>query len=93
MKRFISRIIYRYWYRHIYLKSPAWEITRRIYLKKKCERCGAKWNLQLHHVVYRLNYKPNWRHFLPNGKELIYLPDHNSEFETDCHACHNQIHS
>lgn len=90
MKRFISRLIYKYWYRNIYLKSPAWEITRRIHLKKKCERCGEKWGLQLHHVVYRLNYRPHWSHWL--SKEAIYLPDHNSTFLTLCNDCHRKEH-
>ena len=42
-----------WWYRKIYLHSPAWKLTRLIRKRRYCEDCGSAYLLHLHHVDYR----------------------------------------
>ena len=92
IRQFIRRLIWRYWYRYIYLRSLAWHKTRRDNISAVCNACGEVRGLQLHHVVYRLNYRPEWKHFLPDGRLRMRKADTRSTFETLCDDCHRRAH-
>ena len=91
--KLISRLIYRYWYRYVYLRSPAWEATKREYKNCYCKNCGHEYQLQLHHSFYALNYRPQFEHFLPGGYNQMREIDRKSVFVTLCDRCHGDVHA
>jgi len=86
-----------YWYRKIYLKSPAWKRTRARILRRdgyKCtvKRCGVEWPLHVHHVNYRGTPPMRWWHFLPFGRLFLWRVDVTSKFKTLCAYHHEMAH-
>lgn len=62
-----------------YLKSEKWQHIRNAKLRKvgyKCERCGAKENIQVHHISYD--------HEFGTEREC--------DLQVLCDECHNGIH-
>lgn len=41
-----------FWYRNVYLNSPAWKMTRRLRKRRNCGECGTTYRLELHHDSY-----------------------------------------
>lgn len=72
----------RFWYRKVYLNSPAWKITRWLRKGSRCQSCGGRGVLHLHHVDYH-GYL--WWNLL--------FPDLISSMKTLCAACHRKVHS
>lgn len=68
-------------YRHIYMHSPGWAMTKFLRKRGYCNRCGARKNLHLHHHDYR-------------GYSVLafVLPDLFSQMETLCQRHHAQEH-
>lgn len=73
--------IRRIWYRSVYLKSPAWKLTRWLRKRDKCQQCGARGVLHLHHVNYK-GYR--WFNLL--------IPDMTSKMQTLCGYHHWKAH-
>lgn len=64
------------------LNSPQWKVRRREIIKRdgfKCQHCGTKFKLQIHHKYYENGNAP-WEY--PNGA-LITL----------CECCHWKFHA
>ena len=62
-----------------YMQSEHWRLLRgaKLQLSPRCERCKAKTDLEVHHVIYRAN--------LCDGQLL--------DLQTLCHDCHMAEHA
>lgn len=65
-----------------YLNGKHWKRTRRKKLKEspKCEHCGTKNDLCIHHLTYKRN-----------GKSILYK-EQLSDLKTLCRRCHSRLH-
>lgn len=64
------------------LHQPEWEAFRQfifVVRKRKCELCGSKVHLQVHHL-----------HYIKDRKAWEYLP---SDVMVLCHKCHKSAHN
>lgn len=67
-----------------YLSSKHWKRTRKqkLSIDPKCEKCGTKKNLHIHHLRY---YR--------DGKSILYHEDINKDLQTLCSSCHTRTHN
>ena len=86
-------------YRHLYLQTPGWKITRWLRKDKKCGKCSSK-GTDLHHLDYpffaiwypmfflTLGIWYFWDGGLWLFVALIITPDPISPLKTLCRRCH-----
>jgi len=69
---------------HDYLNSYGWRITKYLRKRDKCQRCGTRKRLQLHHHEYIWHNKHN--------RLRGYIPNLWDRMETLCDYHHGKVH-
>ena len=87
---YLHPLIYKYWYKRIYLRSPYWYALR---LRVK-EKQKIRGHVDIHHVIYRGRGKPEWYHFIPFiGKYFVTGNEKLKDLRAVTREQHKKIHN